>query len=130
MAETKQIEINICEAETLQFSDRDLNSAQGRSLSAEVNDALTIVMDNRGSMDQAAVVKVDLSTLETITSAGLAELMSISRWIRKQGAEMLLTDDQQPVRQVFSLTRLERQFNFADTTDNAKYSEENEPIIQ
>lgn len=55
-------------------------------------------------------VNIDLQDVERIGSAGLNQLISINSKCRSLGVKVVLMDAQDSVKNVFSLTRLERMF--------------------
>ena len=60
-------------------------------------------------------VKLDLKSIERISSAGVNELIGIHTEARSRGVRLVLLNVSESVREVFSLTRLERIFEFGCT---------------
>lgn len=59
-----------------------------------------------------AVLLLDMSDIERITSEGLNELIGFNSEARSQGVSVQLLDVCNTVRDVFKVTRLERMFEF------------------
>ncbi|MDQ3741778.1 MAG: STAS domain-containing protein [Actinomycetota bacterium] len=62
---------------------------------------------------------VELDGVSFVDSAGLAALLNVLRRSTAARARMVLVGVQPPVRNVLAQTRLEREFDFAPTVDDA-----------
>jgi anti-anti-sigma factor len=62
---------------------------------------------------------VDLAGLETISSAGLSEMIAVVTRARLSGSRVVLVSPGPFVRQVFSVTRLDEWFEIFDSVDAA-----------
>jgi anti-anti-sigma factor len=71
---------------------------------------------------QVAQLHLDLKSVKGITSAGLNELIGINSQARNRGIRLVLLDVQESVREIFSLTRLERMFEFDCSNGTTEYS--------
>ena len=60
-----------------------------------------------------ASLSIDMSEINMLGSVGLNELINVNRQARLRGVELVLANVQDPVRDIFALTRLERMFQFA-----------------
>ena len=63
---------------------------------------------------------VDLTEVPFVDSAGLAALLNVLRRATTAGANLVLVGVAPPVNAVFSRTRLDRAFTFADTQADAE----------
>lgn len=75
------------------------------------NQLKEMVTDGEPTSDPIAV-NLDLQWIERITSVGLNELIGINAAARSRGIRLVLLNVSESVREVFSLTRLERMFEF------------------
>tara|TARA_R110002049_G_scaffold285698_4_gene467071 strand:- start:231751 stop:232161 length:411 start_codon:yes stop_codon:yes gene_type:complete len=69
-----------------------------------------------GETDGSEIDKLTLDFRQVgwLSSDGLNELISINRQARTRGLRLVLSNVQEPVREVFALTRLERMFELAE----------------
>lgn len=58
-------------------------------------------------------LNLNFKHIEHLNSEGLNELIGINQQARNHGVQLVLMDVQEPIRQVFKLTRLERMFEFS-----------------
>ena len=70
------------------------------------------VMDSNEEDQADRELNLNLGQVGRITSAGLNELIGINSLARSRGFRVVLLDVQEAVREVFTLTRLERMFEF------------------
>ncbi len=61
-------------------------------------------------------VEVDFADVQSLSSANLGGLIQVNREARGLGADLVLTNVGDPVRDIFKLTRLDRMFTFANST--------------
>ena len=66
-----------------------------------------------------ALVVLDLSRVMILPSLALGLLVQISNTCKSRGQRLKLVGLQPQIRQVFSITRLDRVFQFADTVEDA-----------
>ncbi|WP_153555347.1 STAS domain-containing protein [Roseimaritima sediminicola] len=77
-------------------------------VAGQIRESLTTALREQGSSVRA--VRIDLKQVERIGSAGLNELIGFRTRARGQGLEVELSDVQPQVREVLSVTRLDRVF--------------------
>ena len=63
---------------------------------------------------------VELGDVPFIDSAGLAALLNVLRRVRSAGAAMVLVAVQPNVREILDQTRLDQEFTFANSLDEAE----------
>ena len=70
--------------------------------------------DNPVSADRADLeLTVDFSDIGRLTSIALNELINMNRQARTRGVQLVLANVSDSLRDIFTLTRLERMFNFS-----------------
>lgn len=83
-----------------------LNAANAYSLQAELSEHI--------SSDNSAGLMVDMSSVESLDSAGLVSLISALRTARHLSKRFCLCSVPPSIRIVFELTQLDQVFEFAD----------------
>jgi anti-sigma B factor antagonist len=82
--------------------------------------ALARVVDEAGRSDpDATLVILDLSRVAIVPSLGLGLLVQILNKCKARQQRLKLVGVQPQIRQVFSITKLDRIFHFADSVDAA-----------
>ena len=108
---------------TVRFSTEHINDAStARRITTQVTDLLeerygdlnVPTFDNPVSADRADLeLTVDFSDIGRLTSIALNELINMNRQARTRGVQLVLANVSDSLRDIFTLTRLERMFNFS-----------------
>jgi anti-anti-sigma factor len=97
---------------TVSFSAHHLNCVDS---GPKIAGHLTDMISNHPQPDQGCL-HLDFKDIDRITSVGLNQLIGINNQARNCGMRLVLLDVQESVRDIFSMTRLERMFEFASTS--------------
>ena len=102
---------------TISFSSEHLNRRDtARQIAGQLSEHL---LTSSTESHHSGVLKIDFGDIDRLSSAGLNALIGINSQARNRGVRLVLLDVQAAVRDVFTLTRLERLFEFDSTAVNA-----------
>ena len=102
-------------SQTFSVTPDDLNHSE---TARQIAWQLTEIMGSfPASTDAERRLNLDLRDVGWMGSAALNELIRIKSTARNHGIRLVLTNVVPPVRDVFTLTRLERMFEFEDDLD-------------
>ncbi len=83
-------------------------------VASQISASLVTALDHQGS--SVRTVRIDLTQVERIGSAGLNELIGFRTRARGQGLDVELAAAQPQIREVLALTRLDRVFDVPETS--------------
>ena len=106
---------------TIESGDRAIVATPKVKLMDDVvlKDLIRRVDDATADNPAAPVVVIDLSAVSIIPSMALVLLVQVSSKCKARGQKLKLTGVQQTVRMVFSITKLDRVLQFADSVEAA-----------
>ncbi|WP_419195209.1 STAS domain-containing protein [Novipirellula herctigrandis] len=129
MSPLNPLEVRIDQGEaTVAVSEHELNDAKTASqLSANLSELIEAHQHSpcgesqshtpdcltHNSQDNRNTFNLDLGNVGWVSSVGLNELIELNRNARNKGVQLVLTNVQSVVREVFLLTRLERIFEIS-----------------
>ncbi len=109
MSDDELIRVRVEGSETtVSFSPDHINRTEtARKISCDLYE----LIEHQQSEDtESDHIVLNLENIDRIGSAGLNELIGIKSKARSHGVRLVLSNVQEPVRDVFAMTRLERMF--------------------